>query len=246
MRIALVAILFSLPAGALGAQPAPADTIALSWSMTVDQLEAPPTATAFVVACPSPDGSEGNVWGTGTYTADSSICRAAVHAGVLGRDGGGAFVVEIVEGLPSYTATTSNGITSISYPAWPSSFRFPGAPAATSPAVAEYDYDGDWYTTARQVQAPVGARVRFECSGGGQGGNVWGTDVYTDDSSICEAAVHAGVIDRAAGGGVRFEVLGPQTSFTGTERHGATSMRYPAWPGSFRFVADETAPDSAP
>jgi hypothetical protein len=245
MRIAVIVLSLSMAAGVLRAQPAPADSLALGWSTTLDQLHSPPAA--FVAVCPSEGGAEANIWGTGTYTSDSAICLSALHAGVLTRDGDEAFVVEIVDGLSAYTASTSNGITSLSYPAWPRSFRFPGAPAAaTAPAVAEYDYDGDWYTTPRQVQAPVGARVRFECSGGGQGGNVWGTDVYTDDSSICEAAVHAGVIDRVSGGGVRFEILGPQTSFSGSERNGVTSMRYPGWPGSFRFVADGTVPESAP
>jgi hypothetical protein len=245
MRTVLLALVLLLFGGPLRAQQAaPADSIALGWTTTLDQLQAP---AAFVAVCPSEGGAEANIWGTGTYTSDSAICLAALHAGVLTREGDEAFVVEVVDGLPAYTGSTRNGIASLSYPAWPRSFRFPGAPtAATAPAVADYDYDGDWYTTPRQVQAPVGARVRFECSAGGQGGNVWGTDVYTDDSSICEAGVHAGMITRADGGVVHFEMLGPQTSFSGTERHGVSSMRYPGWPGSFRFVPAETAPDAQP
>ena len=31
---------------------------------------------------------DGTVWGTDAYTSDSSLCRAALHAGALGRDGG--------------------------------------------------------------------------------------------------------------------------------------------------------------
>ena len=28
---------------------------------------------------------QGSVWGTDTYTADSATCRAALHAGMVGR-----------------------------------------------------------------------------------------------------------------------------------------------------------------
>lgn len=245
MRIALLALVLSLSAATLRAQQAaPADSLALGWTTTLDEMRAP---AAFVAVCPSGAAPQANVWGTGTYTSDSAICLAALHAGVLTRDGNEAFIVEAVPGLEAYTASTRNGITSLSYPAWPRSFRFPGAPdAATQPTVAEYDYDGDWYTTPRQLQAPVGGRVRFGCSPGGQGGTVWGTDVYTDDSSICEAAVHAGMITRGEGGEVRFEVLGSQPSFSGTERNGVTTMRYPSWPGSFRFLPAEPVPGSQP
>ncbi|HYO45712.1 MAG TPA: LCCL domain-containing protein, partial [Gemmatimonadota bacterium] len=106
-------------------------------------------------------------------------------------------------------------------------------------ARAMHEIQGDWSTRANQAKAPVGALVEFECPRGGTGGNVWGTDVYTDDSSICEAAVHAGMIVRADGGIVRFELLGAQPSFQASERHGVRSIDYPTWPGSFRFVAIE-------
>jgi hypothetical protein len=245
MRMVLLALVLSLSGAPLRAQQAaPADSLALGWTTTLDEMRAP---AAFVAVCPSGAAPQANVWGTGTYTSDSAICIAALHAGVLTREGNEAFIVEVADGLETYTASTRNGITSLSYPAWPRSFYLPGAPdAATPPTVAEYDYDGDWYTTPRQLQAPVGGRVRLECSPGGQGGNVWGTDVYTDDSSICEAAVHAGMITRGEGGVVRFEVLGSQPSFSGTERNGVTTMRYPSWPGSFRFLPAEHAPGSQP
>ena len=84
----------------------------------------------------------------------------------------------------------------------------------------------------------------MSCTAGGRGGSVWGTDVYTSDSSVCEAAVHAGVIRRADGGVVRFEQLGPQTSFAGTERNGVATSSYGPWSGSFRFVTEEAGPNS--
>ncbi len=33
-----------------------------------------------------------SVWGSGPYTADSNICTAAVHSGVVSKNGGAVFV----------------------------------------------------------------------------------------------------------------------------------------------------------
>lgn len=66
------------------------------------------------------------------------------------------------------------------------------------------------------------------------GGAVWGTDVYTDDSAICRAAVHAGVIG-GGGGAVRFRMLPGMQSYTGTSRNGVESTSYASWHGSYRF-----------
>jgi hypothetical protein len=246
MRVVLLAIALLLPVDDLRAQgAAPADTIAIEWTTNVEAIEPGPPST-FVAMCPLGGSTPGSLWGTDTYTSDSAICLAAAHAGVLSRAAGGAVVVEIVPGLEEYVGTLRNGITSNSYQAWHTSFRFPQAPAAKTPEAGVHQFQGDWYSQARQVKAPVGARVRLECAAGGAGGSVWGTDVYTDDSSICEAAVHAGVIKRAAGGVVHFDMLGAQPSFRGSERNGVSTMEYPAWPGSFRFVVIEEGPDSQP
>jgi hypothetical protein len=66
------------------------------------------------------------------------------------------------------------------------------------------------------------------------GGSVWGTDVYTDDSYVCRAAVHAGAIG-LAGGVVRIRILGGQSSYPGTSRNGVDSSGYGSWGGSYRF-----------
>lgn len=68
------------------------------------------------------------------------------------------------------------------------------------------------------------------------GGSVWGTDVYTDDSRICRAAIHAGRITEAAGGAVYFEARPGQESYTGSERNGVNSADWSSWPRSFEFV----------
>src|SRR5436309_6428781 len=51
----------------------------------------------------------------------------------------------------------------------------------------------DWYTNATDLRGQDGQRFAFTLPANGSQGRVWGTDLYTDDSSIGTAAVHAGL-----------------------------------------------------
>ncbi len=73
--------------------------------------------------CSASDTRSGNVWGTDTYTDDSKICRAAVHAGVIGSSGG-RVTFQITTGRASYPATSRNGVSTSSYGSWSGSYRF--------------------------------------------------------------------------------------------------------------------------
>ncbi len=67
--------------------------------------------------------ASGTVYGTGSYTDDSSIGTAAVHAGLL-KDGEAGFVMVTLEGgKDSYEASTQNGVTTYSYGSWSGGFR---------------------------------------------------------------------------------------------------------------------------
>jgi hypothetical protein len=57
----------------------------------------------------------GSIWGTDTYTTDSNLAMAAVHAGVLKDGETGVVKVKIVAGQPSYAGSAKNGITSSGY-----------------------------------------------------------------------------------------------------------------------------------
>ncbi len=67
-------------------------------------------------------------------------------------------------------------------------------------------------------------------------GSVWGTDIYTDDSNACRAAVHAGVIP-ASGGNITVRIMPGQSSYTGSTRNGITTTSYGVWSGSFSLVS---------
>jgi hypothetical protein len=68
---------------------------------------------------------------------------------------------------------------------------------------------------------------------------------YTDDSSICSAAVHAGKITVAAGGVVEITIQGGLGSYPATTRNGVASDSYGNWPGSYSFGAVSATPINA-
>jgi hypothetical protein len=63
-------------------------------------------------------------------------------------------------------------------------------------------------------------------------GSVWGTDLYTTDSSICVAAVHSGVIG-SDGGAVKVTLKPGKPSYVGTARNGVTTSQWNAFDKSF-------------
>jgi hypothetical protein len=173
------------------------------------------------IRCGCAAAGAGAVWGTDLYTDDSNVCAAAVHAGAIPSTGG-TVVVTIQPGQSSYTGTTRNGITTLSYGAWAGSFSISGL---TPPPSSCSNYN---FTSYRGQN---GTQVRCSCAAV-SGGTVWGTDLYTDDSNVCAAAVHAGAIP-STGGTVVVTIQPGQSSYTGTTRNGITTLSYGAWAGSF-------------
>lgn len=97
-----------------------------------------------------------------------------------------------------------------------------------------------WSKTARdfELRGKNGQRATFSCAPPTTATNnrLWGTDVYTDDSYICLAAVHAGLISFQRGGTVTIEIRPGQGSYGGSTRFGVASNAYGAYEGSFVFV----------
>ncbi len=78
--------------------------------------------SATTCTCSPAQTGSGQVWGSGTYTSDSSICRAAVHAGVISTQGGNV-AVRPVGGRRSYESSSRNGVTTTRYGRWKASFE---------------------------------------------------------------------------------------------------------------------------
>ena len=103
----------------------------------------------------------------------------------------------------------------------------------------------DWQTSPLDLdlRGMNGERYGFRCPPGKPlPSRVAGSGPYTDDSSICTAAVHAGVIRAKSGGEVSIEIRPGQASYAGSERNYIKSGDYPAWSGSFVvLIAPEPA-----
>ena len=80
-----------------------------------------------------------------------------------------------------------------------------------------------------------GEVFRFRVRGSALG-SLWGDGVYTDDSSLATAAVHAGVLRREEEGVVAVRILPGRKEYAGAERNGVASESYGEWHGSFEFV----------
>lgn len=95
-----------------------------------------------------------------------------------------------------------------------------------------------WSRNATDLRGRNEEVFEFVCPPrGDQGvGTVWGTDIYTDDSSICRAAVHVGVITEAAGGVVRIEILPGRDGYPASERNGVQTNGWGSWSGSYRIL----------
>jgi hypothetical protein len=65
----------------------------------------------------------GSIWGTKTYTSDSALATAAVHAGILQPGQTGVVRVTIVTPPAAFQATTQNGVSSNAYGAYQGAYR---------------------------------------------------------------------------------------------------------------------------
>jgi hypothetical protein len=203
--------LMLLAAPAAAQSPCPADF----------QAQSAPLACS----CSTEAAVSGQVWGTGDYTTDSRICRAAVHAGAIPVSGG-LVLVSPAPGHPRYTGTTANGVTTQNYGPWPASFTVDAVQSCPQ--------------TFENEPAPMTCACTAEA---GRTGAVWGSGTYTTDSRICRAAIHAGAIQ--ADGGIVIVTPGPGlASYAGSSANGVTTASFGRWGGSFTVAAATGAPSS--
>lgn len=64
----------------------------------------------------------GSVWGTGTYTTDSSLSAVAVHAGILKEGEKGVVTVTMVQSPAQFEGSSANGVTSGAWGQYPAAY----------------------------------------------------------------------------------------------------------------------------
>lgn len=196
-----------------------------------------------VVKCP-PTRALPPIWGTDVYTDDSSICSAGVHAGAITAENGGTVTVEIRNGESAYRGSIRNKVESFGYGEWEGSFAVLVPTKRNSDSTNGANYlirrRADWKSTIAEFRGRIGTRILVSCPATERlTGGVWGSEVYADDSSVCLAAVHAGVMT-ASGGNVLVEIRAGMRNYFGTASNGITSHSYGAWDGSFVVLPEST------
>jgi hypothetical protein len=174
--------------------------------------------------------TSGFVWGSDIYTCDSSLAAATVHAGVLRAGERGRVKVTIMPGQQSYLGLSRNGVTSSAWQAYPRSFRVERAPSfkvtapkGVLPAPSDLRGYGD----------KIGQPFLFDVIGATHG-SVWGTNIYTADSPLQAAAVHAGAVREGERTTVKVTILPGQESYFGSTRNGVTSGSWGFYQFSYR------------
>lgn len=95
-----------------------------------------------------------------------------------------------------------------------------------------------WNQGISNHRGEYGQRFIVSCIPMGSEYAVWGSNPYTDDSPVCTAGAHMGLINRDMGGEVVIEVRPAQRSFDGVTRNGVTGFSWGPYPGSFRVVTE--------
>lgn len=212
------------PASAVAGTPTAWETSATSLSGKDGQM--------FMLKC-SPGGVAHSVWGSDIYTADSSICTAAVHSGLITSQQGGTVTIILRQGRDIYGCSDRNGVVTSPYGPYQHSFVFKTPNTDAVVRDAEEQTPVLWNTSAGMVRFETGKTYKFKCPAGGKESSVWGTDIYTLDSSICTAAVHAGKLAIDSGGSVTIELRPGESTYKGSTRNGIKTNDYGQYGSSF-------------
>ena len=165
---------------------------------------------------------------------------------------GGAVTLSILPGQPAYPGSNVNGVSTQDHQNGSGSFMFFDTQefaqtVADDIAVARAEEGKPmkiyWRFDVEDNldRTHIGETFTYRCMPDNLvSANVWGTDVYEEDSSVCYAAVHSGLITIEEGGEVTVKIGSGQASYSGSSRNGVSSRditsRTPHQEISFTFV----------
>eukprot|EP00371_Babesia_bovis_P003371 XP_001612018.1 LCCL domain containing protein [Babesia bovis T2Bo] len=178
--------------------------------------------------------------GSKVYTSDSSICKAAIHAGAIPHEGGEA-IVTIMHGKESYDYCMGHYDRDCKYKVEPSRDAIILSIPRSKGAL--FNMYGYWYIHAENAHwYPYVAKVSSWLPGTASYDSVWYSlkGIYNPISSVCQAAIHSGHLGEL-GGEVEIEILGSQDSFNGSTAHGMTSLESGQYLKSFRILQGTAA-----
>ncbi|MEB3355698.1 MAG: LCCL domain-containing protein [Synechococcales bacterium] len=226
--------------GAVEAIAPPATIQTINWATTAASQPSD-SSKDLTYYCPA-NGSAAPVWGSDVYSDRSSICTAAVHAGLITFENGGAIAIRRLPGQSTYASTTQNEVTTAAQGEAAGSFTFINLRDTVAIALDTPDgrlpvYPITWEATAQGRRKQMGQPSAYYCPAGGTLHPVWGSGAYAEDSSICSAAVHGGAIAQDTGGTVVVTLQPGQGNYRGSTQHGVTSGDRPGGTASFTVTA---------
>ena len=218
-------------ATAAGGTPAPASDAATSSGMTLDICPTdyggfPEDAPPLTCGCSAEAVKAGKVTGANPYFYQSSLCRAAMHAGAVGA--GGGEIVVTPEKAAFFPAVSRNGVEAGSYGEG-MGFRIataaggttaPASDAATSSRMT-LDICPTDYGSFPEDAPPLTCGCSAEAV---KAGKVTGANPYFYQSSLCRAAMHAGAV--GAGGGEIVVTPEKAAFFPAVSRNGVEAGSY--------------------
>lgn len=189
-------------------------------------------------------GNPGYGTGTGTKQVTVSVNNSANTSQTFSFDTTGHTLTNMGWVNKSFTFTASGTSTTLTFTSLTASVY--------GPALDNVKVDGsvgETSTTAGTsgITAPsapvtlttyrnkVGQSFQFTLTGS-TAGSVWGTDIYTDDSNVAVAAVHAGVIAAGQTKTVTVTILAGQPAYAASIRHGVSTGSWGSWVGSYSFA----------
>jgi hypothetical protein len=104
----------------------------------------------------------------------------------------------------------------------------------------------DWNTAANKLGLSAGQSQVVSCPAGGTPKTVWGSGPYTEDSNVCTAGVHAGLITLQEGGSFKVTKEAGMPSYQGSTAHDISTQDYGAYPSSFSVSGSGGSGSSSP
>ena len=173
---------------------------------------------------------DGRFWGgqNNIYTDDSPLNVAAVHAGLVRPGETKAIKVTVMAGQSNYPSITRNGVTSIKYGSYDGSYTLSAVDQNVALVVPD---------NMKSFRGQNGRSFILRVTGK-TNGRIWGgqDNIYTDDSDISTAVVHAGILRAGQSGIVTIKVLAGQASYPSISRNGVNSSNYGKYDGSYQIV----------
>ncbi len=216
------------------------DTTLSSFQFDNDRL----IGQRLTVKCPPTPRNQdfAGLFGTDAYPSDSSICVAALHAGMITKQGG-IVTVQLNPGRTKYEGSARNGVETADLSGTRRSITFVGGPMSDETneihlsQMPRVDWDTKFTSTGFANRRLIGQRFTFRVPPAPSNLRpriVYGTDKYAFSSKICHAALHAGRISTA--GGIVTVEIGPGGKLVGSRRNGVETRSKKGSDRSISFV----------